>query len=439
MTAQLDQEARALLRLLLQVLQNADPNDPKTFITYSEAHLRLGLKVQFQNPGRSLQQQGLNSLADWAKAQGVPAITGLIVREVERDPGPGYFRFYGKREIDDLPWWINEIKRAKQFDWAAHQPQGPIGASAQSEIHDAGSTKLTVSAIARPDSRFFLKSEYGPLSSEWPVVAFSSEAFGLKLQRDFRPDTDFIVYTGTGGVATRNPEHRARLLSVIRIDTQEIRLTETAIPEDIWNWAHTNYPGQWENCFRALEGWKIVDYPRTAEVIPESYANMGKYPHRGGVLEIVGEERLALLELAIAPVALAGENLSVEVEDKTASATESEMFNEAKRIANLIFARVAVSGTTLEHTAPERTAPDNLVINVRELLRARPLVCYLCGGPMQIKPRNRLLQPSPDRIDSSIGDYGPQNLKLAHLACNLGKNASSVAEFHQWLEVLRHV
>jgi hypothetical protein len=129
----------------------------------------------------------------------------------------------------------------------------------------------------------------------------------------------------------------------------------------------------------------------------------------------------------------------VEVEDKTASATESEMFNEAKRIANLIFARVAVSGTTLEHTAPERTAPDNLVINVRELLRARPLVCYLCGGPMQIKPRNRLLQPSPDRIDSSIGDYGPQNLKLAHLACNLGKNASSVAEFHQWLEVLRHV
>jgi hypothetical protein len=439
MTAQLNQESQALLRLLLQVLHNADPNDPKTFITYSEAHARLGLNVQFQNPGRSLQQQGLNSLADWAKAQGVPAITGLIVREVERDPGAGYFKFHGKREIDDLAWWINEIKRAKQFDWTPYLPQEPMGTSWPSTIYDAESMKLTISAIARPSSRFFLKSEYGPLSSDWPVVAFSSEAFGVKLQRDFRPDTDFIVYTGTGGVETRNPVHRARLLSVVRIDTQEIRQTVTAIPENIWIWAHANYPGQWENCFRALEGWKIVDYPRTAEVIPDGYSKIGKYPHRGGVLEIVGKERLALLKRAIIPVALAGENLSVEVEDKTASANEREMLNEARRIANLIFARVAVSGTTLEHTAPERTAPDNLVINIRELLRARPLVCYLCGGLMRIKPRNRLLQPSPDRIDSSIGDYGLQNLKLAHLACNLGKNASSVAEFQQWLEILKHV
>jgi len=188
-----------------------------------------------------------------------------------------------------------------------------------------------------------------------------------------------------------------------------------------------------------LEGWKIVDYPRTAEVVHDSYAKIGKYPHRGGVLKIVGKERLALLKLAIAPIPLAGENLSVEVEDKAASATEPEMFNEAKRIANLIFARVAVSGTTLEHSAPQRTAPDNLVINVRELLKAKPLVCYLCGGLMHVKPRNRLLQPSPDRIDSSIADYGVQNLKLAHLACNLGKNASSVAEFQQWLKVLKHV
>ncbi len=299
--------------------------------------------------------------------------------------------------------------------------------------------KLTISAIARPNSRFFLKSEYGPLSSDWPVVAFSSKAFGVKLQRDFRPDIDFIVYTGTGGATTRDPVHRARLLSIVRIDTQEIRRTETAISENSWNSAHANNPGQWENCFRALEGWKIVGYPRTTEVIHDSYAKMGKYPHRGGVLKIVGKERLALLKLVIDPVPLAGENLSVEVEDKTASATEGEMLNESKRIANLIFARVAVSGTTLERTAPERTAPDNLVINVRELLKAKPLVCYLCGGIMHIKPRNRLLQPSPDRIDSSIDDYGARNLKLAHLACNLGKNASSVAEFQQWLEILKHV
>jgi hypothetical protein len=56
---------------------------------------------------------------------------------------------------------------------------------------------------------------------------------------------------------------------------------------------------------------------------------------------------------------------------------------------------------------------------------------------MLINPKNRLLQPSPDRVDSSIGDYGPENLRLAHLACNLGKNASSVAEFTEWLTLMR--
>jgi hypothetical protein len=49
------------------------PNDPQTFITYTEAH-SLGLKILFGHPGRSLQSQGLNSLAEWAKDQGIRAI-----------------------------------------------------------------------------------------------------------------------------------------------------------------------------------------------------------------------------------------------------------------------------------------------------------------------------------------------------------------------------
>ena len=52
---------------------------------------------------------------------------------------------------------------------------------------------------------------------------------------------------------------------------------------------------------------------------------------------------------------------------------------------------------------------------------------------MHIKPQNKLLKPSPDRIDSSDGDYGPKNFQLAHLACNLGKNNATTAE----LDLLR--
>lgn len=123
----------------------------------------------------------------------------------------------------------------------------------------------------------------------------------------------------------------------------------------------------------------------------------------------------------------------------TTTAREPDLLAEARRITNLIFARVSISGEPVQHTAPERTAPEDLVSNIHALLQANPLVCYLCGGNMQMKPKNRLLQPSPDRIDSSLGSYGPENLKLAHLACNLGKNASSLTEFAEWLSLMRDV
>jgi len=119
------------------------------------------------------------------------------------------------------------------------------------------------------------------------------------------------------------------------------------------------------------------------------------------------------------------------------SAAEHNSLIEAERIANLIWARVTISGEQIQRTAAERTAPADLIANIHLLLQASPLVCYLCRGVMQIKPANRLFQPSPDRIDSSIPDYGPGNLRLAHLACNLGKNASSVAEFDEWLNLIR--
>jgi hypothetical protein len=438
MVAGLDQEGLALLKLLVQVLRDADPSDPRTFITYTEAHKRLGLRVLFGNAGRSLQKQGLNSLATWTTRQNVPSITGLIVRELERDPGPGYFKANGKREIEDLPWWLEEMKRAKETDWGPYlggliresKVRPPI-------VEPSSSQDLTIATIARSGSRFFLKSEYGRISADWPVVAFSSKAVGSRLQRDFLPEKDFIVYTGTGGPATGDPAHRGRLLSVVRIDTGEVCSTKESIPPRSWKWAQEDYPGHWESCFKALEAWQIVDFPRSTEIIPSSYSKMGVYPNRGGVLEITGTERKALLKLQLKQVSLTGQTSTGSTKEKRPANDEKALLDDAKRIANLIFARVAVSGTTMERIAPERTAPDDLVINVRDLLRAKPLLCYLCGGLMQIRPQNRLLQPSPDRIDSTILDYGPENLKLAHLACNLGKNAASLNEYQEWLQLMR--
>src|SRR5271154_6630310 len=94
----LDADGNRLLKLLVEVLPSVVANDPSTFITYKEAHLRLRLKIQFSNAGISLQKQGLNSLAHWAKSLNLPAIEGLIVREDSRQPGKGFFDLYGKDE-----------------------------------------------------------------------------------------------------------------------------------------------------------------------------------------------------------------------------------------------------------------------------------------------------------------------------------------------------
>ena len=393
MPRQLDRDARALLSVIADVLRTADPEDPRTYITYSEALIRLRIPYAHGHAGRILQERGLDSLAEWAKESGIPAVTGLIVKDLERDPGQGYFKFYGKRELDDIPWWIEEIRRSKQFDWGQYLDNAVAvlsqsTAPPQSKPSEAELT-LTVANIAKPDSRFFLKSEYGPLSGDWPVVAFTARSLGAKLQGDFRPETDFIVYTGTAGKTTLEAAHRGRLLSLVRIDTAEIHSTTELIANHSLEWAHQEYPGQWENCFKAVEGWNFVPFPISRDVLPASYPLMGQYPYRGGVLEIKGADSDSLLKLPIEPLLL--KQFSREQE----AGKEPDLLAEARRIANLIFARVSISGETVQHTAPERTAPDAWSPTFMPSCRPSHWLAICVEGSCTLSQRTGFCSPRP--------------------------------------------
>lgn len=160
----------------MDVLRNANPKDSRTFITYSQAHVRLGIPIIFGHPGRSLQEQGLNSLAKWAHGSDVPAITGLIVRDAERDPGQGYFDLYRKRYRDDIPWWIEEIRRAKQLDWSPYLDgtSAPVSKRAEKDAR-AQPAPITVASVVRSDSRFF------PQIGVWSAL-FRLAGRGFQLQ-----------------------------------------------------------------------------------------------------------------------------------------------------------------------------------------------------------------------------------------------------------------
>jgi hypothetical protein len=117
----LDAEGQRLLALLVSRLPSVIPNDPRTFISYKDAHTYLGLEQVRETFGESLKAQGLSSLAEWTAGTSKPGITGLIIDRGLMMPGKGYFNLFGRKE-DDFAWWAAEIERSKKFDWSPFLP-----------------------------------------------------------------------------------------------------------------------------------------------------------------------------------------------------------------------------------------------------------------------------------------------------------------------------
>lgn len=444
MPKELDSEGAAVLKLLVSLLSGVDPNDPGTFTSYKDVHVRLGLHQIGPTYGLSLNRQGMGSLAEWANEHGYPAITGLITKEDGNIPEKGFFGYYGKDELTDIPWWLGEIAKTKVFDWGSALNGGttatstPSGKAPGTGQHGAPGkdARLTIRDIAQADSKFFLKSEYGPLSDFWPVLAFSPLPLKSKIQRQYRSSSDFIIITGTGGTETEEV-HRGRLLSVVRIDKTATYDTEKVIPKESWAWANEHYPGKWPYAFKVLQGWSFAPSPLSKEIIPDAYSHIGLYPYRGSILEVGGGDRDALLDLTLSPLELKNVSTADGTLDLNELLKDKILNEEAVRIAALVNSRVTASGSIFQGKKPDRDAPLDFLLQVARLLKAKPLTCALCGGLMHLKPANKLLQPSPDRIDSALGDYGPKNFQLVHLACNLGKNNATEAQFDEWLGIVK--
>jgi hypothetical protein len=115
----LSREGQNLLDWLYGKLQRVTPGEISTYVGYGQALHELRLKKKFrQTDGQSLQEQGLNDLANWAYDNGLPGITGIIINvsKPPHRPGHGYFELYGKDE-DDTEWWHAEVRRAKLYSW----------------------------------------------------------------------------------------------------------------------------------------------------------------------------------------------------------------------------------------------------------------------------------------------------------------------------------
>lgn len=96
---ELDDAGRRLLAVLVEHIARPDvaPERPETYLSYKETHNRLRLTCDADGHhryGQCLKRHGLDTLADWTKETGLPAITGLIVEKGTLEPSSGYFNLY---------------------------------------------------------------------------------------------------------------------------------------------------------------------------------------------------------------------------------------------------------------------------------------------------------------------------------------------------------
>lgn len=298
----------------------------------------------------------------------------------------------------------------------------------------------TVGQLATAASRFFLKSEWGPLSEEWPALSFSKRSVGEYLVGEYKPGRDFILYAGTGDPErTEVQEFRKRLLSVVITEPGHPIPTERLVPASSWRAAIENHGKSWPYSFIA-RGWRCVDLPPAREIVPIAYRALGVKKNWGGVVEIEVAERDAVLSLRIEWVQLPyrpAADRAIQLRERVDEIRRDPTLNAAlTRMQQLIQGRLGI-GRTERRALPDRSLPPgtDLISLLHSKLRSQGGLCALCGQPIPMDVTNPLLQCSPDRIDSKNPSYGEANLQITHLACNWAKNDGTTEEFEEWLQM----
>lgn len=128
---------QSILAVIVRHLSRFVAGRPQSYLGYKEVCDELNLKPPFGVKwGQYLSDNGLADLAIWAKAEGHPAVTGLIVDQGDFRPREGYFRVYGKAD-DDEDWWKLQVAEALTYNWKQFliyaepplPPPPPIGSS----------------------------------------------------------------------------------------------------------------------------------------------------------------------------------------------------------------------------------------------------------------------------------------------------------------------
>lgn len=298
---------------------------------------------------------------------------------------------------------------------------------------------VTLADLLGDDGRLFAKSEFGPADADWPALSFSSRKVASDFGRDFRRGRDFVVYIGTQDPeATERPEHRGRLLCAVTFEPNAPISTRQIVSAGAWAKAVEKWGLRWEWSFPVIEAYTfIAPLPEARVITPHTYAALGKLTALGRCVPVDPRDLAALLSTPLLATKL---QLSDAVSNAVIMNPEDPDLRRAlSQMAMAIEQRILDSGRERVGSHPVRQGPnlsDVLAVLGRKW-RDQAGICRLCERPIRPASANRLLRPSPDRIDSTLKTYATENLHITHLGCNLAKNDASMDDWTEFLDLLR--
>lgn len=290
--------------------------------------------------------------------------------------------------------------------------------------------ELRFDELLRSDSKVFVKSDFAPISSDWPAISFSASDAPNRLTQEAGNEKDFLLTVGTANSKnTPAPEHRSACLSIARIGDKGPIRSELVIPPA--ELAKFQGPGRarFQYSLEPLEVWTVRDFNSVKTVLPQTYKTIGLF--RDSYTRLLKDEIERARDLILVKT-----SISSVVTSEERDIPQNSLNLGLARLLILARRRAAKSGFQEARRFPDRTV--NLSLN--DLLRKWSLQEGRCGLCQQTVPEptdNYLLQMSLDRRDSSNPKYDFENSQITHLGCNLGKNVGSAQEFSDWLGVIR--
>lgn len=341
-----------------------------------------------------------------------------------------HFRYEGKARTKQV-----EDATPVRFRWGfPSETERHLLSASQPKPH---SDVATLGDVIGPESRLFAKSEFGPLHAGWPAMSFSSRMIAADFASHFRRGQDFVLFIGTGDPAsTENPNHRRKVLSLVSLEPKAPISTDQIVSPEAWAAAVAKWGRRWEWSLPATMAWELTPFLDARECMPRTYAALGNLASLGRCVPVDATELPGLLKAKILSTPL-------QVSDGVRrivlmNPTDHDLRKAISQLALGIQQRIALSENQRCGHYPLRQGPNlsDLIQIIHSKWVEQDGRCPLCDRPISLKPANRLLQMSPDRIDSSAKTYEAGNLHLTHLGCNLAKSDASMGE---WKEFLTHI